>query len=958
MDPTYNMDVDDLFGDSEHVNLQNITTTPAVKGLAKKLDDLGASGCCQKIAWSKNGCVAHISPDGYTINLKVFSRDTDTGKWDLRKDVPLKVPQGREEFPFVHLSWSHLGTDLAVMDAAGRVMVFSSAMALDRMQFIRAELAHPEAEVDGVVGMHWLGIIPYEARNSIVWSTTRAGKKRSWNIKQYTFKHASHPINSKAALIYLKRYGELKLRFQQSDSSSWQEVSAQLGPMISTKEPFTHAAFASNNDNNLLLAAYDVAQRLHLYKVEPVWNVPENRAADAGPIEKPVLHVSLISTEDDCNPINLVDSDISNGIELRDKITAKLTHLNFLPITPEEDIETLPTIQAIFCHPPNVISFDQLQPQEPLHSVIVRWEVHQTSALQQQRLHPTLDQVTSKKKSISSVKESESSFKLKRLPDFSLHSVVLNFHSLWFNMLLAFSYGDGTIEFRKRSTMETIMPDGNTDFITSLLQAGFVFPPAEPSVHVAFSPSNCMAVCMQQDGTIKLRSMEYQHGTLSTDDDDPRHSAALAALALQSSSAANQYCSSDDIFAVMGPLTEKRINDFTNLLFDGLQVNVDCGIDDQNNHYLTLLGRAPFFVKTLSAMNLLGLQRTTNRSVTSKIAWMILNIKYVTQILTTIVRMHGAVERMHLRPEIVPQFVGICRWVMHTMAYILDELFTLGRAVEDIPSASLTREVLEQKIHELNRPAVLLLLSAFPRAMMKLWTQPIAWIKRSADIYTNPAHPTPSPDIRKVYTPLQTAISEIPFEWRWFEYLLTETQNTVRGLYKRANVSETQRNLYERELILGRVPDLLFPVAKRLVTDSLWNTDKTQGTCLADRLDVGELMFFDTTWLGFQHSNRGAEWHETHVVDVCQKLIIRGTGTHEHPSLPAQQARSRSDSGEVGARKKPGLRRCVRCGAYMEDVGQGSPGYAHNHVSWLMGVAKHCICGCPWTLAPEKKRAR
>jgi mediator of RNA polymerase II transcription subunit 16 len=47
MDATYNMDVDDLFGDSEHVNLQTINTAPPVKGLAGRLDELGGSGCCQ-----------------------------------------------------------------------------------------------------------------------------------------------------------------------------------------------------------------------------------------------------------------------------------------------------------------------------------------------------------------------------------------------------------------------------------------------------------------------------------------------------------------------------------------------------------------------------------------------------------------------------------------------------------------------------------------------------------------------------------------------------------------------------------------------------------------------------------------------------------------------------------------------------------------------------------------------
>lgn len=60
------------------------------------------------------------------------------------------------------------------------------------------------------------------------------------------FHDAHHPIPSKASLIYLKRHGELVLRFQQNDNA-WQETSTQLGPMISTQESFTHAAFASNN---------------------------------------------------------------------------------------------------------------------------------------------------------------------------------------------------------------------------------------------------------------------------------------------------------------------------------------------------------------------------------------------------------------------------------------------------------------------------------------------------------------------------------------------------------------------------------------------------------------------------------------------------------------------------------------------------------------------------------------
>lgn len=774
------------------------------------------------------------------------------------------------------------------------------------------------------------------------------------------FNDAFHPVDGKTSLIYLKRHGELKLRFQQNDSS-WQEVSAQLGPLLSTKEPFTHAAFASNSDNTLLLAAYDVARRLHLYRVEITWNVPsDKRNASAGPFEKPGLHASLLSIDGNCGPVTFSAGDLSSDTEPRIPAAAQLTHLDFMPVTPEEGDGSLPTIQAVFCRPPNIGLFDQMQVQENPHSVLVRWEVHHK---QQNQLHPSLDQVTSKKKSIGSISP-QSIFKLQRLPDFSLHSVVLTVFPLWYNMVLALHYSDGTIEFRKRTTLETIMPDGNTNVMTSLIQAGFAFSHAEPALHIAFSPSHCIAACMQQDGTTKLRSMEFQHGILGSDDTDERHSAALAAIVLQSSSAANQYFSSDDIFSLLGPLTEKRTNDFIDLLFDGLQVNIDCGIDDMSSQHFVLLGRSPFFVKTLSAMNLLGLQGTTNRTLTSKIAWIVLNIKYVTQILTTITRMHGAIEKTSLRPEVVPQFIGICRWIMHFMAYLLDELFTLGREVQDLPSQSLTREMLEQKIHAINKPAVLILLSAFPRAMMKLWAQPIAWVKRSAETYANPNQATPAPEIRKLYTPLHSAVNELPFEWRWFEMLVTDTHNQVRAAYKRANATDAQRNHYERELMLGRIPDILVPIAKRLITDTLWNEQANNG-CLADKLDMGRLMFFDTTWLGFQESKRAAEWHDTHVVDVCQKMIIRGTGTQQHPSATiVQQSRGRSDSiqstnGETAPGKKKGqLRRCTRCSAYMEDVMQGLPGYTQHHASWLMGVAKHCVCGNSWMLAPEKPRAK
>ena len=186
-----------------------------------------------------------------------------------------------------------------------------------------------------------------------------------------------------------------------------------------------------------------------MYRVETVWNVPtDKRSQNAGPFEKPSIQVSLIALEDDCNPVDLANDDLSNGTASRGAAAAQLTHLNFLPITPEQDDGSIPTIQAIYCKPPNPISYD-LNAHETRYSIIVKWEVHQE---QHSQLHSSLDQVTSKKKSVSSI-PAQNTFLLKRQPDFSLHGVVLDFCPIWYNMLLAFAYSDGAIEFRKRSTM-------------------------------------------------------------------------------------------------------------------------------------------------------------------------------------------------------------------------------------------------------------------------------------------------------------------------------------------------------------------------------------------------------------------------------------------------------------------------------------------------------------------------
>ena len=707
-------------------------------------------------------------------------------------------------------------------------------------------------------------------------------------------------------------------------------------------------------DNTLLLATYDLAGRIDLYRITTRWNIPPPKQGQPPkPFPPPSLEVISLAFQENCLPMAVpsIDQEPNHPTEAKLRLNAHITHFNFLPSTPEQGgrpeqgARTVPTIHAVFATPPTVSSLDQSQSHHSRCSVVARWEFEEKQA---NILHSSLDKVTLKKKSVASVQQ-RPKYLLNRKEDYPMNSTILSVFPLWYNMVLAYCYSDGTIEFRSRASMDVITPDYNTETVTSLPQAGFAFPAVDPALHIALSPNYCMAVAMQHDGTIKLKSMEYTHGSLNTSEKEPRTDAAIAALVLQSTSATNQYFSTDDIYAMIGDLSEERREQFVALLLSAVNTNLDCGVDEPNQNYLMLLGRSPALAKALSAAHLIGLKGSIDRTLPSKICWIILNIKFITQILTTIARMHGPVDKSFLRPEIVPHLIGICRWAVQFMVYIIDGLFTLERELHNIPQTSFDRHTLESKLQKLNNPVISILLSGFPRTLMSLWKQPLDWIERSCKLYQNPQTPL---ETRRAFSPLYQAINEVPTVRPAFYNLISNTQAEVRDSLKRAGMNEAQRNEVERRLLLGKIPEVLVPAAHTLLTKILFH-ERNGHPAVASQVDVDKIIHFDTTWLGLTASNSARAWFNSHVVDVAQKMIIRGTGTQFHAS-------SRVASGSTGGGKKksrPPLRKCTRCGAYMEDVMPGALGYSIQHVNWLMSVAKHCVCSNYWVLAEEKKDA-
>jgi mediator of RNA polymerase II transcription subunit 16 len=117
---------------------------------------------CRTIAWSKWGSIASITPGGATLELRNLRCSCRDGTWGLSE--PTLTPPlspNNDGGPLKHLCWSPTGSELAVIDAAGRVAILSLFSSLNKPTLSRHAQMDPVDDLHGVVGCYWLNLYPY-----------------------------------------------------------------------------------------------------------------------------------------------------------------------------------------------------------------------------------------------------------------------------------------------------------------------------------------------------------------------------------------------------------------------------------------------------------------------------------------------------------------------------------------------------------------------------------------------------------------------------------------------------------------------------------------------------------------------------------------------------------------------------------------------------------------------------
>ncbi|KAE8325153.1 mediator of RNA polymerase II transcription subunit 16 [Aspergillus sergii] len=916
------INVDDLFGESASLELGLPATAPtsnSTKGLAQRLDEMRLLGCCQKIAWSKQGCIAYISQDTLRVNLRHLECRPSDGKWVLSDDTPLHpVAEAHGGQPLVHLCWNEIGSELAVVDSSGRVSIYNIAISLNSLAGQRQAAFDPVDDAAQIVGMMWLNI--QRSVHAFNVAAMVQGRRAYSPFRRRPI-GPFHPAG-KAALLCVTRSGIIRLLYQNPDNK-WAEISAELKNASYSDRLLTHAAIVATQ-NGILIATYSACQKIYFYRVQINWTPPQwdpsqlKQAPNQFPV--PSFRFMHSKVEAPC----IVPSASRNGEATNDGLPSSanplycLTRLDIVLAAHDNSagMTTNPWIIAVFSIPPHATP-DHSQQQSPC-SVIVRWQLESAP----QVLHPKFDEVNAKKNNAQIKPKSV----LRRLEDMYCDRYVTMIEQTEHGNVLAVTYDDSSVTFYDPKTMAVLNGTDDTNTLTSLAHAGFHYPPdSAAGLHISFSPSGCNAVTLDGEGQAQLRVMEHSYGAENGLYDENKFSAAVASLTLAFCRGCGSEFNTDDILLILKRQASPDAQiSFINEVYRALGVN--CNYTQENDKLMS----HQYLPKCLSVQAALGfIDKYKSRNFASNVPWTILQLRHASVLYALFLQyLKGGVQAEPPDADAIRILLGNTKWALDLLHYVLNDLLDLA---DDLESLLSDQEAFAQKLKTISSLPLIILLSSMSRAFLRFICRGLRGIQ--AGYATAPLTGDAGVYYAEIYRTLDTS----PVRIDVYEKLLAGVDSTVRHVYHGAGFGDNERPGPEKELLVnGRIPPVLVTAVSTILRQTV--------PALKPDIDRMAIYMGDYSWLGLGSDRRAELYRRTRDVDIIKKIPFRST------------ASAGSDEAQSGKHNPSQVRRrCVRCCEIMCGAYPPRPQLS-SRMMYKLGYVRYCICGGGWTLESDFHR--
>ncbi|QSZ30359.1 hypothetical protein DSL72_004882 [Monilinia vaccinii-corymbosi] len=836
MEDVDNMDVDmdDLFGDGAGLALPS--RPPPSKELHQRIDELRGSGCCQGIAWSKWGSIASITSSGAGLELRNLRCHPENGVWGLSE--PTVIPQlisNLDGGPLKHLSWSPTGSELAVIDSAGRIIILQIFSSLNKPMMCRPCSPDAADDLNAVVGCFWLNLGPVPNRLQSIQHgpAVKDASGMRYDGSQAPLLGPTYPIPSKSAFLYITTNGTLRLLWLQNNGK-WFESHTELESIVSSDDLITHAAICAERGPSLLIALATASKQLRVIRAGIDWGFPQTQ-------EKLNLMTTPLNPSLRTRPLAVtswlydVPGDNLNASHLESSMV-QLSHLDILsPCGDSKNHMAPPIVVAVRSYLPG----STLHYNQEVHTTIDRWEFRERN---QQPVHPAFEHLSSRKSTDGQQPAKPVvTAQLKKLESLTVNKIVVAMQTIYLGKIICIVYSDSSVDYRDRITMNETFNDGDLDRVYHLSQIGFSYTEDEPCLQATLSPSTCSLVQIRNDGKVKWKKLDYQLGEIGSSLEDPRYAAMVAALSISCSTAVMMLINYDDILATAHDLAKSRdnlANDWLNGLAKILKVTVDYS---EEAHYDVLIRNTTIqlFLTIQHSLGFKGHFKT--RKFAGKFSWLILQLRNIVVVVTMAANVkvpgptHEKISTPLDDPEVINALAGSVRWVLDLMAWITDTLLelpsTLPPNLSVTDPSKLSLPDLLTHLHATNNVCLHLLLSSPTRGFLTAICrrlQHLDYVARKAMATSISAQSQPggpgqqiiSPALRAAYMQIANLTNNCIVRIKTFETLLSSLTSSIKSAYSNHkpplsgnNTSGTSRSSLEIKMLFGgEIPEAFKPV--------------------------------------------------------------------------------------------------------------------------------------------------